>query len=109
MLVYYYVNVPELPRDVRHQFGSVEIVEYLVEERRLLDVGTPLVRVQNCWARLEFDSIGPGMFSKAFFAPGALVRIGDPYAIITCDPEARPRTPATCTVRIIERLRVKPA
>jgi len=113
MLLYYYLRVPELPAEVAHQSGSVQVLEYLVEEGQQIGSGTPLVRVENWWARMEFDSEGAGVFAKAFF-PKALfgdrtpVLIGDPFAIMVCEPEARPHASAGCSLRVVETLRAKP-
>jgi pyruvate/2-oxoglutarate dehydrogenase complex dihydrolipoamide acyltransferase (E2) component len=74
----------------------------------MVSIGTPLVRVQNWWAVMEFDAACKGMVSKNFFEPGTHVRVGDPFAIILCDPEDRPRTDESCVLRVTKQLRDKP-
>jgi pyruvate/2-oxoglutarate dehydrogenase complex dihydrolipoamide acyltransferase (E2) component len=106
--VYYYVNVPRLPPAIQHQSGAVEVIRYLVTEGDRVSAGTPLVRVQNWWAVMEFDAAGAGFVSKTFFDRGTHVNVASPFAIITCDPEDRPRTEESCVVRVIKRLRDKP-
>jgi pyruvate/2-oxoglutarate dehydrogenase complex dihydrolipoamide acyltransferase (E2) component len=108
VILYYYVNVPRLPSAVQHQSGTVEIVRYLVREGDRVSARTPIVQVQNWWAVMEFDAVGTGFVSKTFFERGTNVKVADPFAIIICDPEDRPRTEESCIVRIVERLRDKP-
>jgi pyruvate/2-oxoglutarate dehydrogenase complex dihydrolipoamide acyltransferase (E2) component len=108
VLIYYYVKVPQLPPDVTHQNGTVEVMEFLVDEGETVAAGYPLVRVKNWWAVIEFDAIDVGVVSKTFFSRGTSVKIGDPFAVVICEPERRPRTDDTCRLRIVERLRHKP-
>jgi pyruvate dehydrogenase E1 component beta subunit len=108
VILYYYVHVPRLPPAVQHQLGSVEVMRYLVKERDEVSAGTPLVRVRNWWAVMEFDAVGKGFISKTFFECGTQVKVTDPFAIVICDPEDRPRTEESCIVRVVERLRDKP-
>jgi pyruvate/2-oxoglutarate dehydrogenase complex dihydrolipoamide acyltransferase (E2) component len=108
VILYYYVNVPRLPPPVQHQLGSVEVMRYLVKERADVAAGTPPIRVRNWWAVMEFDAVGAGVISKTFFECGTFVKVADPFAIIICDPEDRPRTEESCVVRVVERLRDKP-
>jgi pyruvate/2-oxoglutarate dehydrogenase complex dihydrolipoamide acyltransferase (E2) component len=108
VLTYYYVKVPRLPPAVQHQTGSVEVVKYLAREGDHLVAGTPLVQVENWWAVMEFDAVGPGLLSKTFFGRGTLVKVADPFAIVICDPEDGPHSEESCTIRVIEHLREKP-
>ena len=108
--MYYFANIPHLPPSVHHQSGMVEVLKYLVKEGDNVPAGAPLMRVQNWWAIMEIDASGAGVVSKTFFTRGTHVNVGDPFAIIACDPEDRPRTRTeeTCILRIIERVREKP-
>lgn len=108
MILYYYVNVPELPRAVQHQSGSVEVIKFLVKEGDQVSAGTPLMQAENWWAILEFDAVGAGVVSKTFFDRGTHVKINHPFAIILCNPEDRPRTEESSSVRIVQHVRHKP-
>jgi pyruvate/2-oxoglutarate dehydrogenase complex dihydrolipoamide acyltransferase (E2) component len=108
MIIYYYVDVPELPAAVQHQSGTVEVAKYLVKEGDQVSAGTPLMQAANWWAILEFGAVGAGVVSKTFFTCGTHVKIHDPFAIILCDPEDRPRTGESSSVRIVEHVRRKP-
>jgi len=108
MIIYYYVKVPELPAAVQHQSGTVEVIKYLVKEGDRVSAGIPLMQATNWWAILEFDAVGSGLVSKTFFARGTHVKTHDPFAIILCDPEDRPRTEESSFVRIVEHVRRKP-
>jgi pyruvate/2-oxoglutarate dehydrogenase complex dihydrolipoamide acyltransferase (E2) component len=108
MILYYYVNVPRLPPAIQHHSGSVQVLKYLVNEGDRVSVGTPLIQAENWWALMEFDAAGAGFVSKTFFSPGTHVKVGDPFAIIICDPEDRPRTEESCVLRMVENVRVKP-
>jgi pyruvate dehydrogenase E1 component beta subunit len=108
VILYYYVSVPRLPPAVQHQSDSVEVVRYLVKEGERISAGAPLIQVKNWWAVMEFDAVGAGILSKVFFRRGTHVKVADPFAIVICDPEDRPRAEESCVIRIIERLRDKP-
>jgi pyruvate/2-oxoglutarate dehydrogenase complex dihydrolipoamide acyltransferase (E2) component len=106
-LSYYFVKVPDLPPEVQHQSRAVDIIEYLVAEGDAVAAGTPLARVENWWAVMEFDAVGPGILTKAFFDRGTRVRIGDPFAIIVCDPESASTSTESARLRIVGALRTK--
>jgi pyruvate/2-oxoglutarate dehydrogenase complex dihydrolipoamide acyltransferase (E2) component len=108
MPLYYYVPVPELPAKIAHQSNSVRIVEYHVQEDQKVEPGTPLVTVENWWAKMQIDSTSPGYVSKLFFSPGTDVRVGDPFAIITCDGEDAPAGRPASALRILTITRQKP-
>jgi pyruvate/2-oxoglutarate dehydrogenase complex dihydrolipoamide acyltransferase (E2) component len=108
VIIYYYVNVPELPAAVQHQSGTIEVVKYLVNEGDRVSAGTPLMQAKNWWAMLEFDAVGAGVVSKTFFTRGTHVKIHDPFAIILCDPEDGPRSGESSLVRVVEHVRRKP-
>ena len=108
-MTYYFVKVPKLPNDVSHQMGMVEIVEYPTEEGGEVKPGQIIAIVENWWARMALKAIGSGYLSKTFFSSGTHVLIGDPLAIITCDPEDGPKENGSCELGIIEQIREKPA
>jgi pyruvate/2-oxoglutarate dehydrogenase complex dihydrolipoamide acyltransferase (E2) component len=107
-MTYYFVKVPKLPKEVAHQMGAVEIVEYSTKEEQSVDAGQNIAIVKNWWARMALKAVGPGYVSKTFFSPGAHVQIGDPFAIIICDPENGPRDKVSCVLEVIEHIREKP-
>ena len=108
-MTYYFVKVPELPREVSHQMGTVEILENSTEEEQEVKAGQNIAIVENWWARMALKAVGPGYVSKTFFLPGAHVQIGDPFAIIICDPENAPKDNVTCVLEVIEHMREKPS
>jgi pyruvate/2-oxoglutarate dehydrogenase complex dihydrolipoamide acyltransferase (E2) component len=108
VLSYYFVKIPILSAEVQHQSHAVDIVEYLVAEGDSVAAGTPLARVENWWALMEFDAVGPGILTKAFFDRGTRVRIGEPFAIIVCDPESAPAGTESARLRIVGTRRIKP-
>lgn len=107
-MTYYFVKVPKLPREVSHQIGTVEIVEYSAKEEQNVEAGQNIAIVENWWARMALKAVGPGYVSKTFFPPGAHVQIGNPFAIIVCDPENGPRDNVSCVLEVIEHIREKP-
>lgn len=104
---YYFVNVPKLPKQISHQMGTVELVEYRVKEGEKVEKGQAIAIVQNWWARMELKAIGSGYISKTFFNKGTHIKEGDPLAIIVCDPEDGPRGNGTSEIAIIESIRAK--
>ncbi len=56
---------------------------------------------------MEFDAVGPGILTKAFFDRRTRVRIGAPFAIIVCDPESAPTSAESARLRIVGALRTK--
>jgi len=110
-MIYYFVRVPELPPEASHQSRSVEIVRYLTPERGALVPGTPIALVRNWWADIELRSLTVGTLSKRFFDSPVMkthVRIGEPIAIVNCEPDDRPAGEATCTATGVLAHRVKP-
>ena len=107
-MTYYFVKVPKLPKDVSHQMGAVEVVEYPIKEGGEVKPGQPIVIVENWWARMVLKAIGSGYMSKTFFSSGAYVLIGDPLAIITCDPEDGPKGNESCELEVVEHIRKRP-
>ena len=98
--MYYFVRVPELPQAVAHQDNSVSVIEYLVTEGDAVSSGAPLICVENWWAEMEIDATTPGVVRKIFFdGTRALVKIGDPFAIIVCDGEDAPAEGPTSALR----------
>jgi pyruvate/2-oxoglutarate dehydrogenase complex dihydrolipoamide acyltransferase (E2) component len=104
---YYFVKVPKLPKEVSHQMGTVELVEYLVRENGKIEKGQAIATVKNWWAQMVLKSVGSGYLSKTFFESGTYIRVGDPIAIVVCDPEDGPRNQETCTLEVTKVIRVK--
>ncbi len=46
-MTYYFVNVPKLPKELSHQGGTVELVEYAVIEDKKVEKGQTVAAVQN--------------------------------------------------------------
>lgn len=105
---YYFVNVPKLPRQISHQWGTVELVEYRVIEGEKVEKGQVIAIVENWWARMALKAIGSGYVSKTFFRAHTHIKEGDPFAIILCDPEDGPEDKNTSEIEIIENIRAKP-
>jgi pyruvate/2-oxoglutarate dehydrogenase complex dihydrolipoamide acyltransferase (E2) component len=104
---YYFVNVPKLPKQVSHQLGTVELVEYRVGEGEKIETGQTIAIVQNWWAKMVLKAVGPGYVSKTFFTRGTRIKEGDPLAIIVCDPDDGPKGKDTSEIEIIESIRAK--
>lgn len=51
-----FATIPALPAQYRHQTNRVSIVRYLVPEGTDIEPGTPLVLIENWWARFELIS-----------------------------------------------------
>ncbi len=109
MPFWYYFSVPKLPQDVAHQSNLVEIKKYLAAEGSPVDVGSPVVIVENYWAVMTLKANGKGVLKKTFFDPGTSVKIGDPIAIIGADGECIPYGQELAVLEVIERKRPKPA
>jgi pyruvate/2-oxoglutarate dehydrogenase complex dihydrolipoamide acyltransferase (E2) component len=107
-MTYYFVKVPKLPKEITHQMGTVKIIEYTTKEGGKVKLGQPIAIVENWWARMVLKAIGSGYLNKTFFSHGAQVLIGDPFAIIICDPEDSPKGNESCELEIIENIREKP-
>jgi pyruvate/2-oxoglutarate dehydrogenase complex dihydrolipoamide acyltransferase (E2) component len=107
-MTYYFVKIPKLPKEIAHQMGTVEILEYTVKEDEAVKSGQVIAIVENWWARIALKATNSGYVSKTFFSPGAHFLIDDPFAIIVCDPENGPAGKETCTLEIIENIRKKP-
>ena len=107
-MTYYFVNVPKLPKELSHQSGTVELVEYAVRENKKVEKNQTVAVVRNRWAKIALKAVGPGYVSKIFFQKGTQVKEGDPFAIIVCDPEAAPSSKETSEIEVIEHIRQKP-
>lgn len=105
MSVYYFVPVPRLPFLVRSRENLVEMVEYIAKEGQQLEPGTGIAVVKNWWALFQIEATGKGYLSKTFFDPGTFIQIGDPIAIIICEPEELPVDQPPSAVRVLERIR----
>ena len=86
----------------------VEIKEYLVPEGMFVDVGSPVVIVENYWATILLKANGKGIVRKTFFESGTQVKVGDPIALVGADGEAIPYEKEYVIVDITERKRHKP-
>jgi pyruvate/2-oxoglutarate dehydrogenase complex dihydrolipoamide acyltransferase (E2) component len=107
MPFWYFFPVPKLPLEVSHQSNVVEIRKYLASEGSDLDVGTPVVVVENYWAVMTLKANGKGILRKTFFERGTSVKIGDPIAIVGSDAENIPDAKDLVSVEITERKRQK--
>lgn len=107
-MLYYFVKVPKLPKEISHQRGTVELVEYSIRENEKIGKGQTLVVVENWWARMALKAVESGYVTKTFFKKGTSIKEGDPFAIIECDPEDGPKTTETCFIEVIEHIRQKP-
>jgi pyruvate/2-oxoglutarate dehydrogenase complex dihydrolipoamide acyltransferase (E2) component len=107
-MTYYFIKVPKLPKDLSHQRGAVELVQYSAQEGQSIQRGQVIAVVENWWARMELKAIGPGILSKTFFDRYTSINEGDPLAIVICDPEDGPKDAATCELTVVERIRSKP-
>ena len=108
-MAYYFIRVPKLPKDLSHQRGTVELIEYGAPEGQSIQRGQVIAVVENWWARMELKAIGPGILSKTFFDRQTSIKEGDPLAIVICDPEDGPQDAVTCELTVVERIRSKRA
>jgi pyruvate/2-oxoglutarate dehydrogenase complex dihydrolipoamide acyltransferase (E2) component len=109
MSFWYYFPVPKLPPEISHQSNLVEIRKYLVPEGSAVDVGTPIVVIENYWAVMTLKANGKGIVGKTFFERGTSVKVGDPIAIIGSDGENIPHGKELVSVEITGRKREKPS
>jgi pyruvate/2-oxoglutarate dehydrogenase complex dihydrolipoamide acyltransferase (E2) component len=109
MSFWYYFPVPKLPPEISHQSNLVEIRKYLVPEGSAVDVGTPIVVIENYWAVMTLKANGKGIVRKTFFERGTSVKVGDPIAIIGSDGENIPHGKELVSVEITGRKREKPS
>jgi pyruvate/2-oxoglutarate dehydrogenase complex dihydrolipoamide acyltransferase (E2) component len=107
MPFWYFFPVPKLPPEVSHQSNVVEIRKYLASEGNAVDVGTPVVVVENYWAVMTLKANSKGILRKTFFERGTSVKIGDPIAIIGSDGENILDGKDLASVEITERKRQK--
>lgn len=106
--MYYFVKIPELPKELSHQSNAIELINYLVTEHQEVDVGTPIAILKNWWAIYQIEANGKGFISKTFFDRGVHVKIGDPIAIIMADGENIPYNRPLVSLSVKEILRQKP-
>ena len=104
MPVYYFLPIPDLPREVAHQSHQVTLIGYLVSEGDTIQPGTEIAVVENWWATMRIEATTPGLVSKTFFEPGTSIKVGDPIAIVVVDGEALPAGPRAA-VRVVEMRR----
>lgn len=108
MSVYYFVTMPKLPVMLSYRENIVEMVEYTAKEGQHVEAGTGIAVVKNWWAKFQIEATGRGYLSKTFFDRGTLIEIGDPIAIIICEPEDAKQGQPTASIRVLERLRDLP-
>ena len=104
MPLYYFLPVPDLPREAAHQSHLVRLVRYLVAEGETITPGTGIAVVENWWATMRIEATTPGMVSKTFFEPGTSIEVGDPIAIVIVDGEELPAG-SRAAVRVVEMKR----
>jgi pyruvate/2-oxoglutarate dehydrogenase complex dihydrolipoamide acyltransferase (E2) component len=109
MPFWYFLRIPKLLPEVAHQSGTVEIKKYLLREGRPVNAGTPIVLVENYWAIMQFETVGTGVFRKAFFDEGMIVKIGDPIGIVATDGDDLVYDKDNLTVKVIEMIRERPS
>ena len=111
-ILYYFLKVPELPSEVRHQSNSVNIVEYVAKEGEMVEAGTPIAIVENWWAVMEILANTRGFIAKTFFdsqlTAHAGVQIGDPIALILCDGDEAPQGKVNSAIKVLKLKREKP-
>ncbi len=78
-------------------------------EGTFVDVGSPVVIVENHWAAMTLKANGKGIIKKTFFEPGTQVKVGDPIAVVDADGEAIPYDKEYVIVDITEHKRQKPS
>lgn len=108
-LLYHFVTVPPLPKDVQHQSGTVEIVRYLVPEDHDVEADTAILTVRNWWAEMEVLAGISGhlvtTIFKSFWCEGGQIRVGEPIALLVVDPLYRSDIDEQSRLRIVRRLR----
>ncbi len=106
--MYYFVRIPMLPKDFRHQDGEVELIKYFINEGSDVEIGAPIALISNWWAVFELQSISIGSVSKVFFDTDkhkTFIKIGDPIAIINCSIEDAPKQNETAKLIVKEILK----
>jgi pyruvate/2-oxoglutarate dehydrogenase complex dihydrolipoamide acyltransferase (E2) component len=108
MPFWYFFPVPELPREVAHQSGNVDLKRYLVAEGDSVDAGTPIAVIENYWAKMLLKANGKGIVMKTILKPGVTAKVGDPIATIGADGEDIPYRKPYAILEVIELKRRKP-
>ena len=105
---YYFVTIPELPRNVAYQSNLFELVEYSTHEGQEVAAGTRIAIVENWWAVMRVEANGRGYLQRTFFPEGAHIRVGDPIAIVICSGEDVPYGQPGSRVSVLRIKRRKP-
>jgi len=108
MPFWYFFPVPQIPPEVAHQSNQVELVKYLAKEGSKVGPDTPIALVENWWAVFQLRANGQGILKKSFFAPGTIISVGDPIAIIGADGENIPYGQSRAVLEIVRMKREKP-
>ena len=108
MPFWFFVRVPELPHDVAHQSGQVQLIRYLVEERDWIEPGSGVALIENWWAEMRLEATSKGLVKKLLFEPHTAMSIGTPIAIVGCDGEEAPCGKPEVTLTVVRRIRKKP-
>jgi pyruvate/2-oxoglutarate dehydrogenase complex dihydrolipoamide acyltransferase (E2) component len=108
MPFWYFVPVPELPSEVAHQSGTVDLKQYLVAEGDCVGVGSPIAVIENYWAKMLLKANGKGTVMKMTLRSGVTVKVGDPIVTISADGEDIPYGKPYALLEITELKRKKP-
>jgi hypothetical protein len=111
MLLYHFVTVPKIPKEVQHQSGTVEIVCYLVPEEKHVNADTAILTVRNWWAEMDILSGYSGRLVSAIFnskwCEGGHIKEGDPVALLVLNAEGSEKGELASRLRIKRHLREK--
>ncbi|MGH2360984.1 MAG: hypothetical protein ACRDGM_10670 [bacterium] len=111
MMLHYFLHMPQLPQEFRHQSNHVEVIRYCVAERQEVAPGTSLAVVENWWGVYEILAPAKATLAKALFdwPAGATVQVGEPLALMLCDPDDAPQPNTAAGVRVVQVKREKPS
>ena len=109
MPFWYFLKVPQLPKEIAHQSNAVEVSKYLRSEGDPVEAGTPIALLENYWAEMRPKANGNGFLQKTLFSPGTSVKIGDPIAIIGADGENLPYERPHSVLEVVKLKRKKPS
>lgn len=77
-----------------------------------MKAATPVLIVENWWAVMEILAAGGGLLARNIFDSrfclGGHVQVGDPIALVLCDPEDAPHNKNNATIRVKKIKREKP-
>jgi pyruvate dehydrogenase E2 component (dihydrolipoamide acetyltransferase) len=104
----YFFAVPELPSEVAHQSGTVDLKQYLVAEGNPVEVGSPIAAIENYCAKMLLKANGKGIVMKMTLRSRVTAMVGDPIATIGADGEDVPCGRPYAVLKITELKRKKP-